>query len=480
MIFRCYTLLCFVLPALLLSIELRAQEEGDSAASVSESAMKIYVVPVQEQISPTTLYAVRNGVKEAIDGEYDMVLLDMDTPGGRLDSTLEIMEVLDRFPGRTATYVNDEAISAGAIISSVTDEIYFTPKAVIGSAEPVTGQGQDINESMKRKLTSYLNAKVEAYTDEYRYRSDVIRAMMDPDFEFKIGEEVISEEGELLNLTAKKAHQEFGDPPEALLGAGIFETREDLIRHISPDTPALVTEFEATWSLELAQVIVSLAPVLLAVAMITVYIEFQTPGFGVFGITGVVCFLVAIFGHNVAGLSGSEPMLLFLLGVVLLALEVFVAPGTLLFAIPGFLLMIGSLLWAMTDIWPEGTEGFEWNWAMFEKPLQNLLGGAFLGIIIILVLARFLPKTFLWKRLVLADTVGGGAAIESENARTAAEASVIGSVGVAVTELRPGGEIEINGKRYDASLAYGSLEQGASVKVVSKSTFGYVVEEVTS
>lgn len=480
MIFRCYTLFCSVFVAAFLNCAAIAQVEGEDAAPGENAALKVFVVPVRDQISPTTLFAVRSGVKEAIDGEYDVVLLDMDTPGGRLDSTLEIMEVLDRFPGKTATYVNSEAISAGAIISSVTDEIYFTPKAVIGSAEPVTGQGQDINESMKRKLTSYLNAKVEAYTDQYRYRSDVIRAMMDPDFEFKIGDEVISEEGELLNLTAKRAHEEYGDPPEPLLGAGIFETRDDLMRHLSPDTPAFVKEFEATWSLELARVIVSLAPVLLAIAMITVYIEFQTPGFGVFGITGVICFLVAIFGHNVAGLSGNEPMLLFLIGVVFLALEVFVAPGTLLFAIPGFILMIGSLLWAMTDIWPEGTEGYEWSWAMFEKPLQNLLGGAFLGIIIILVLARFLPKTFLWNRLVLADTVGGGAALESELAARAVETSLIGKEGVAVTELWPSGEIEVDGKRYDAHVAFGSLSKGASVKVVAKSDFGYVVEEVVS
>ncbi|EDY83047.1 hypothetical protein VDG1235_2671 [Verrucomicrobiia bacterium DG1235] len=485
MIIRCYTLICLVLAASFSSLQLQAQEDAEQpeAALVSpESAgSKFYVIPVEGPIGQPTLFAVRGGVKTAIDEGYDAVVLDMDTPGGRLDSTLEIMEILDRFPGRTMTFVNDEAISAGAIIASVTDEIYFTSKAVIGSAEPVTGQGQDINESMKRKLMSYLNAKMEAYTDEYPYRSDVIRAMMDPEFEFKVGEEVISPKGELLNLTAKRAHEEYGEPPTPLLGSGIVEDLDMLLRSLAMDTEPTVTRFEATWSLNLAEFIVALAPFLLAVAVITVYIEFQTPGFGIFGIIGVVFFLIAIFGHNVAGLSGHEPLLLFLIGIILLGLEVFVAPGTLIFAIPGFLVMIFSLIWAMTDIWPAETPDFEWNWAMFERPLQNLLGGGLLGIIMILVLARFLPKTFLWDRLVLKDALAGSSkGASEEDVSSGASGDLFGSLAVAATDLMPGGEIELGGKRYEAKLSFGSAQRGEQVRVVGKSDFGYIVEGVES
>jgi len=457
------------------SPEATAEAGKDSAEQAAP--FKVYVIPVRDQIAPPTLFAVRSAVKDAIEGEFDLVLLDMDTPGGRLDSTLEIMEVLDRFPGLTATYVNSEAISAGAIISSVTDEIYFAPKAVIGSAEPVSGGGEDINESMKRKLTSYLNAKVEAYTDEYRYRSDVIRAMMDPDFEFVVDEEVISAEGELLNLTANRAHEEFGDPPEPLLGAGIFETRPDLESELAGNRELEVSVFHATWSLKLAQLVVSIAPVLIAIAMITVYIEFQSPGFGIFGFAGVACFLVAIFGHNVAGLSGSEPLLLFALGVALVSLEIFLLPGTFFLAVPGFILMIGSLLWAMADIWPEGSEGYQWQWSAFERPLQNLMGGSLLGVIIILVLARFLPKTFLWNRLVLSDAVTG-TAVPADSQAVGGVDPLIGARGRSVTEMMPSGEIEVRGRRYEARLAFGSLTEGEPVRVLEKSDFGYLVERV--
>lgn len=485
MITRRCTLIGLLLTALFACLCVSAQEAADGpkdaeASSVADGS-KFYVIPVQGPIGPTTLFAIRGGVKDAISGGYDAVVLDMKTPGGRLDSTLEIMEVLDRFPGKTVTYVNDEAISAGAIIASVTDEIYFTSKAVIGSAEPVSGQGEDINESMKRKLMSYLNAKMEAYTDQYPFRSDVIRAMMDPEFEFKIGEEVISPKGELLNLTAKRAHEEYGDPAMPLLGSGIVDELDKLIGSLSEDTNPTITRFEATWSLNLASFVVNLAPFLLAVAVISVYVEFQSPGFGVFGIVGVVFFLIAIFGHNVAGLSGHEPLLLFILGVALLALEVFVAPGTLFFAIPGFLMMLASLVWAMTDIWPAETPDFAWNWAMFEKPIQNLMGGLLMGLVGMLVLARFLPKTFIWKRLVLQDSIVGVSGEDTAlRGSLAKSSSLVGELAVAVTDLLPSGEIEIAGRRYEARLNLGSADRGAQVRVVAKSDYGYVVEVVAS
>ena len=440
--------------------------------------MKFYVIPVEGPIDKPTLFAVRNGVKEAIERGFDVVALDMDTPGGRLDVTLDIMAILDRFPGKTLTYINDEAISAGAIISSVTNEIYYAPKAIIGAAEPVSGQGQDIPESMKRKLMSYLNAKLEAYTEQYRYRSEVIRAMMDPDYELKIGGEVIKEKGALLSLTANGAMKAYGDPPQPLMGNGIAESLDKLLASLALGKASEVTRFEATWSLELAKFLVMLAPVLISIGVISVYIEFQTPGFGVFGITGVICFLIAIFGHNVAGLSGSEPLLLFLLGVLFLALELFLAPGTLVMAILGALLMVGSLIWSMTDIWPENTPDFEWTLEMFALPLQNLILGGLMGVAVIVLIGRFLPKSVFWNRLVLSDAITGSSG--PVLAQESGPRSIIGSVGLALTDLMPTGQVSVEGKCLEASVPVGSVRKGSKVRVVSRASFGYVVEEVES
>jgi membrane-bound serine protease (ClpP class) len=126
---------------------------------------------------------LRRGLKDAISENADIVIIDMDTPGGELGVTLEIMqeiiESFDRFDGPIITYVNREAISAGAYIAIATNEIAFAPFAQIGAAEAVSGGGANIDSSMKRKLNSYLKAKIRSYAGEHRYRSRVMASMMD-------------------------------------------------------------------------------------------------------------------------------------------------------------------------------------------------------------------------------------------------------------------------------------------------------------
>ena len=109
-----------------------------SPASVTAKKKVVYVIPVRDQIAKPIFYILRRGLKEAIEQKADIVVLDMKTPGGALDVTFDIMEALAKFPGATITYVDNEALSAGAFISAVTDEIYFTPDGVIGAAAPVS------------------------------------------------------------------------------------------------------------------------------------------------------------------------------------------------------------------------------------------------------------------------------------------------------------------------------------------------------
>ena len=167
---------------------------------------------------------LRRGLKDAILSEADLVILDMDTPGGELGVTLEIMEEiidnLEKFDGKIITYVNDEAISAGAYIAIASSEIAFSPKSQIGAAEAVSGGGANIDSSMKRKINSYLKAKIRNYAGDYRYRSQVMAAMMDANESLIIEGEplktetggLIKKPGELLTLTGVEACQEYGTP----------------------------------------------------------------------------------------------------------------------------------------------------------------------------------------------------------------------------------------------------------------------------
>ena len=202
--------------------ELKITEETLAVKRGESARATVVVIPVRDQIAEPILYVIRRGLKSAIDQNADLVVLDMKTPGGSLGATFEILEALGKFDGATVTYVNDEAISAGSFISAMTDDIYFAPQGVIGAAAPVMSTGGEIDESMKQKIVSYLKARIRAISEGHKYRGQVISAMIDADYELKIGDEVLKEKGESLSLTATEAAKTYGDPAEPLLAAGIF------------------------------------------------------------------------------------------------------------------------------------------------------------------------------------------------------------------------------------------------------------------
>ncbi|MEO5917355.1 MAG: NfeD family protein [Luteolibacter sp.] len=439
---------------------------------------KVVVIPIHEEIAKPVLYIIRRGLKEAIEEKVDTVVLDIETPGGQLDVTFEILKALEKFPGKTVSYINREAMSAGAIISAGTDEIYFAPGGVIGAAAPVLSDGGDIGETMKGKLVSYLTARMRAISEGKGYRGEVISAMIDSDSEFKIGDQVIKEKGRLLSLTALEAMKTYGDPAQPLLGAGIADNLDDLLDKLQGHGNYSVKMLEVTWSEQAAQYLTAITPVLMSLGLLALFIEFKTPGFGVFGITGIVLLGVVFLSQFVAGLSGHEPVLFFMLGVSLLAIELVLFPGTLALGLTGALLMFVSLVWAMTDLWPR--EPIPFASGVFFRPLATVMGGVILAVVLFLALLRFLPRGGLWGHMVLDAVVGGepglARALVGGGVDEPAAASLIGESGIAATALFPSGQVEIGGRRYEAKLAVGYANVGTPVKVTGVAEFGLTVE----
>lgn len=438
-----------------------------------------YVIPVRDQVAKPTLYILRRGLKEAIEQKADVVILDMETPGGALDVTFEIMEALSKFPGETITFVNKEAISAGAFISAVTDEIHFAPGGVIGAAAPVLSTGGEIDASMKQKIVSYLRARVRAVSEGKGYRGEVISAMIDADYELKIDEKVIKPKGELLSLTATEASKTYGDPPVPLLAAGISTDIDALLTAKFGQGNFEIRQFRVTWSERLAQYLTAFAPILMGLGMLLIFVEFKTPGFGWPGITGGVLLAIVFFGHYVAGLSGHEPALFFALGLLLLGVELFFFPGAILPALVGACLMLGSLLWAMADIWPDQPVSFSGD--VFVRPVTNLALAMAIAAVLAVALLRFLPRSWFWDKLVLSAAIGANAQNSTGPAVVREPTdSLVGAEGVAVTGMFPSGEIEIAGRRYQARLALGFVPAGTPVVVTGRTDFGFLVEAKTS
>jgi len=424
---------------------------------------KVYIIPITKTIGEPNLFILRRGLKEAIENKVEMVLLTMDTPGGRVDITIEMMEMLAKFDGITATYINDDAISAGSFVSAATQEIYFSPSGKMGASAVIDGSGQDVPETARLKIESYLRANLRTITSKYPYRSEVMRAMLDADYELVIEGQVIKPAGELLTLTAREAIKQYGNPAQPLLGKGIYESTEELLDSRFGTGNYETINFEVTYSERIAKWMETFAPALLGIGLLLLLFEFKTPGFGIFGILGIITIAVFFISQHIAGLAGHEEILFFALGIALVLVELFFFPGLLVFLLSGIALILGSILWAMIDFWPD------------LEPMATLIYGLSIALLGALILGRFFKGSMFDKLLVLNASVGSLEKVETEKNTDSLPAA--GTLGTTVTDLFPSGRIEIDDQRYEARSHLGQIKKGSQIRVKKISRFGIVVEE---
>ncbi|NDV62159.1 hypothetical protein G0Q06_06845 [Puniceicoccales bacterium CK1056] len=467
-----------------IAVETMTPEERAKPLMSDDGKVHVYRVPITEGISKPNLFILRRSIKQAIEQNVNVIVLDMDTPGGRLDVTLDMMELLERFDGETITFVNKDAISAGAYISMATDSIYFAPDGVMGAAAVVSGGGQEIDESMKAKINSYLLARMRSYTGEFPYRAEVIRAMADLDYELEIDGKVLKAEGELLSVTAAEAVELYGDPPFPLLADGIATDLDDLLAQRYGEGVTVLETFEISWSEEAAKYLDSIAPILLGLGLLLLFVEFKTPGFGLFGIAGLTLVAIVFASNYLAGLAGFEAILFFLLGLVFIVVDIFLLPGTFVFLVLGLVFILGSLLWSLSDIWPtpdgDGPGGISFTVEMDSiwAALYEILGAFAIAAFGLWLIWRFLPNTPIYGRLVHSisgampdPVISGGGEVRGTEALPD-----VGAKGVVVGPMHPLGEVSIDGKRYQASVAIGSLDRGTPVVVTGYKNFSLLVE----
>lgn len=478
-------LLSIALAAIALSPTIPARAETSVVAAIDPPAETapasgkriVYILPVEGMIEPALLYVLRRGITEANDVGADAIVLRMNTLGGRLDAATEIVRLLQSVDVPTYTWVEKDAISAGAIISLATAKIYMAPGSVIGDAmpvmmSPVGGAPQDMPEDLQEKTVSAVSAMIRATAQKSGHDPQLAEAMVRREVEYKIGDEVISPEGQLLTLTNVEAEREVG-PPDArrrLLSAGTVDSIDALLEEEGLADAERRT-LEVTSSERIARYIAAAAPLLLMAGLLGLYIEFKTPGFGIPGLLGILALALFFWGHHIAGLAGKEDLLLFFLGVVLIALEIFVIPG---FGIPGLLgigLVLTSLLNAMAHRLPGGS--FIPSLPDLQGPAMNLSLAILLSALGAVVAARFLPKTPLYGRLVLQGATTAGAGYTSGPPRALA---AVGDLGVASTALRPGGAMRIGDHTVDVVSRGGFIDAGRKVRVAEVHGMRIVVD----
>lgn len=444
-----------------------------SSPSPAEETGPVYVIPIKGEIEKGLTWVIRRGIYEAESNHARAIILDMDTPGGRVDATQDIMDLLARTDIPTYTYVNPRAFSAGAYISAATRHIYMAPGAIIGAATPISisplGGAAKMPEAVEEKMTSALRATIAAAAEQNGHPAEILEAMVDRDVEIP---DVI-EKGKLLTLTEKEAGSS-----EIGLSEGTAKDLVGLLKAAKMKGAPLV-RIKITPAETLSRFLTSslVTIILLVGGLAGLYFEFKTPGFGLPGIAGLSLLAVFFFGHYVAGLAGYEEIILFLVGIVLLSIELFITPGFAVTGLVGILLIIASFIAAMG-------RGPVFNPATIINrnyfPALINFGSALFGLIVVILLTYrfvFTPSSPLYGKFVLA------AREEKEAGFTSSPedlSSLRGLAGKAVTKLRPAGKARVNGRVLDVVSRGTYIEPGEEIVVVDVQGGRVVVKKVGS
>ncbi|MBN2686475.1 MAG: ATP-dependent Clp protease proteolytic subunit [Pontiellaceae bacterium] len=443
------------------------------SATVQSKKATVYVIPVKKTIEPALVYVIRRGIDEATRNNVDAIVFEMDTTGGRVDSALEILALMQRSEIPIYTYVEHQAISAGALIALATPKIYMHPSSVIGDITPISlglmGGVNELPEAEKEKMTSYVAAHVRSSAEQGGYDPELAEAMVRANLEYKIGEKVIIPEGEVLTMTNTEAELLIGEEQKPLLSQGTVDSLDEMLEQIDGLAGAEKIYLRVSAAEKLARLISALAPILLIIGIGGIWLEIKTPGFGIFGITAIISLALFFLGHHIAGLAGFEDMLLFVAGVILLILEVFVTPGFGVLGISGILLMIVSLLSAMSEHLPGKWRPVSFSPETFAGPLLKVTL-AFVGSIALIVLtAKFLPKTSLFKNIAL------GAVSPSLEKHL----ELVGLEGVAHSDLRPGGSAYFGDRKMDVVTRGDYIPSQTKVRIVEAHGNRIVVESIS-
>lgn len=434
---------------------------------------KVVVIPVGEDdlVIPARFEFMKRTLNLCNEQGAEAVIFDLDTPGGLAWDTITLMmKDLQNLKPRSLAFVNTRAISAGALIAMSTNTIYMAPASAIGASTPVTSGGTPMAEAERAKYNSAFMGMARTVVREKGHDVRIIEGMIDMERGLIINGQVIIPKGEIVTLDSEQATMLVDGKP--LLAKGIVKTIDEIKQRESLKGEVITAEptgFEwiAIW-------VTRYAAILIIIGLAGGYLEMQTPGFGLPGFVSIGAFALFFFGHYVAGsLAGKETMVvaaIFVLGIVLIGVELLAAPGTILPGVLGFICVMVALVYSMSGwevVPPSGetpaTGGFSFNLAAYAIGFRNFALGVTGAALIITLLCMWLPQLRPFRALVLQSTAGG--TLLDAPAMVAAARAKAGDSGIARSALRPYGTIEVGGQLVEAMAEGDYVQSGTSVRV---------------
>jgi membrane-bound serine protease (ClpP class) len=418
----------------------------------------VYVIAIDGVVDLGLAPFLARTIREAQAAGAAAVMLDINTFGGRVDAAVAMRDSLVNAPMRTIAFVNQRAISAGALIALACDTVIMTEGGTIGAATPVVGGGSGDAQPANEKSVSYVRSEFRATAEARNRPPEFAEAMVDVDVEIA----GVIEKGKLLTLTASQAVEHkvaelTADTLDAALAAAALPGAE-------------VRVARQTWAETLVRFLTHpvISSLLMTVGMLGLLVEIRTPGFAVPGTVGLISLGLFFWGHWIVQLAGWEELLLIGVGVLLLALEVFVIPGLTFAGIAGIVALVAGL--GMTLVGAGATMSVVIT-ALGQVAISILLAmaGAFAFV-------RALPSLPFGNRLVLkADMTSERGYVSSPES----DRRWLGKTGTAISALRPSGIAEFDGARVDVVSDGDFVDAGSTIAVTRVDGNRVVVRRAT-
>ncbi len=415
---------------------------------------KVYLGMIDSEIDLGLSPYVSRVISEAEKENADAVIFHINTFGGRVDAATQIKDAILASKVLTIAFINNRAISAGSLIALSCRKIAMVPGSSIGAATVVDQSGQKQSE----KYQSFMRSEMRSTAERNGRRTDIAQGMVDE----RIVVEGLDDSTTLITLTSDEA-KKYGiadtlvDDIDDLLSA--FNLKGAEIKRIDSNWAEGVVSF-------LNNPIVS--SLLIMIGLIGIYTEIKTPGWGLPGTVALIS-LALFFGSSyILQLASVLEILLFVAGLILLGIEIFVIPGFGVTGILGIVLIVASLFLSLL-----GAEPFI-DWSQVSIAIFQLTGALVLSLFIFLILIKYLPKTAVFSKLVLAEEESADKGFVSYPS----DKELIGKEGIALTDLRPAGSAEFNGERIDVIADWDYIVKGKKIKVIRVEGIKVVVKEI--
>lgn len=424
--------------------------------------IQVFKFDIKEEIGPPVVRTTRLALEQAQDKKADLIVIEMDTYGGHVDAADEIRTMILDCKIPVWIFIENNAASAGSFISLACDSIYMKPGATIGASTVVNAQGDKLGE----KYQSFMRSRMRSTAEQNGRNPDIAEAMVEwtrPIPGFK-------DSGKVVSLTVNEAIQyDFCD--------GSFNSVDEMLKS-ELESDYSITEYKETTISAIIKFFLrpGISGILISIIILAIFAEIKTPGLGISSIIAIAAAALYFIPHYLDGLAAYWEMALFVVGLILVLLEIFYFPGFGVAGVSGATAIFISLVFAMVKAVPSPN--------VIDLPRTDDLLGALL-VVILSTLAPFLVMLIFGRKFLdsgMFRKVEVAAVQSSHEGFTSHHipANIVGQTGVVTGILKPTGNIRIGEEIYEAKTQFGIIEKGKTVKVIGIDNFTLIVEIIGS